>query len=812
MRISIIGNVIVTISLVSIFLIAGVHGDANTTAPVFMPAAMNAGVVASNGSSAEQTTASPHSLASSNSLLTTSSNIPGVAWQDLLGGSYGETLSSVQQTPDGGYIACGCEGSLGGDGNVASSHGYGDVWVVKFDSGGNIQWQRSYGGNRYDQGMSIQLTSDGGYVFAGFTNSSNNGDVGQGHGGMDAWVVKLNSSGTIQWQTVLGGSKDDEAYSIRQTSDGGYIFAGVTGASISGDMNLLDHPFSGGHAWVVKLDSTGGVTWQKTYSGNDDDIATSIVQTSDGGYIFAGTTYSNDSGDVGSNHGLTDIWVVKIDSAGTIQWTKMLGGNNWDFTSPWFDDCIQQTTDKGYVVIGTTSSNFNGDVGLKHGSGDAWIIKLDNTGNITWQYPFGGSNMDWGSNIRQTPDGGYIFSGTTMSSNSGDVGQGYGNGDYWVGKLDSSGSLQWQQPLGGLGYEQVESVLPTSNGGYLVSGTSYSSNSGVVTGKNHGDEDAWIVNLTPRFVINVRDSDTGDYISGANVGLYDYQNNTWMNQTTQGGPVAFNGSVGAHPFVFLNGSVFGLSVTADGYPTISENVTFRITDQTVDIYLTSFNRPAIEKTYSITQVGNPGFPVKDITNQVNGEGDAIEFHLKKEGWTEVFRNKETAVSKDDFGIDGGGLDSSTIHFHFGHGGTSSNGSTFLALNWYNSLFASEVSGKWGDKNKWVFIDSCDILSDDSWKYALHGTHGIFGYSTEEANDYRLIDQFYTYATVENYTLANAFFNASKDEVRLPQGAIAKVIFANKDQYENDHLPGFGSVAPDAYPSNDTYYERTVICN
>lgn len=811
MRLSIIGNVLVTIALVSVLLVTGVQGDTNTTSLALMPVAMSAGAVAPNGSSAEQTITSLHSLASSNSFLASSSNIPGIAWQDLLGGSYGESLSSVQQTPDGGYIACGGEGSLGGDGNVVSSHGYVDAWVVKFDPAGNIQWQRSYGGNHYDQGMSIQLTSDGGYIFAGLTNSSNSGDVGQNHGGSDAWVVKLNSSGNLQWQTVLGGSKDDEAYSIRQTSDGGYIFAGITGATITGDVNLLDHPFSGGHAWVVKLDSTGKVTWQKTYGGNNDDIASTIVQTSDGGYIFDGTTYSDNSGDVGNNHGLTDIWVVKLDSAGTIQWTKLLGGNNWDFTSPWFDDSIQQTTDGGYVVVGTTSSNFNGDVGFNHGSGDAWIIKLDNTGNITWQYPFGGSNMDWGTSIRQTPDNGYIFTGTTDSSNSGDVGPSYGNGDYWVGKLDAEGTLQWQQPLGGSGIEQAESILPTSDGGYIVTGRSYSSNSGVVAETNHGMNDAWIVNLTPRFVISVKDSDTGAFIPGANVGLYDPQNNTWMNQTSQDGPVAFNGSVGSNSFHFTDGSVFGLSVSADSYPSVSENVKFQITNQTVNVILTSFNRPTIEKTFSITQVGNPGWPTQDLTNQVDSSANAIEFHLLKDGWTEVFRDKETDVTKEDFGIDGGGLDNSTIHFHFGHGETDGNGNTFIDLNWYQNLHANDVKGKWGNKNKWVFLDSCDILNDESWKNAMAGTHGIFGFSTEQASGYTLIDQFYAYLRPpNNSTLTQAFLNASKDEVH--GGAIAKVIFKNEYQYENDHLPGYGIVAPDDYSNNTHWFIKTQICN
>lgn len=825
MQLSISGGVIVTIALVSVLLITGVQGDTNTTSPAFMPVLMSAGAVASNGSSTEQTTASLHSLASSSSLLASSSNIPGIAWQDLLGGSYGETLSSVQQTPDGGYIACGGEGSLGGDGNVASSHGYVDAWVVKFDPAGNIQWQKSFGGSNYDQGMSIQLTSDGGYVFAGFTKSSNSGDVGQNHGGSDAWVVKLNSSGNLQWQTVLGGSKDDEAYSIRQTSDGGYIFAGVTNATLTDDINLVDHTFSGGHAWVVKLDSTGKVTWQKTYGGNNDDIASTIVQTSDGGYIFDGTTYSDNSGDVGNNHGLTDIWVVKLDSVGTIQWTKLLGGNNWDFTSPWFDDSIQQTTDGGYVVVGTTSSNFNGDVGLNHGSGDAWIIKLDNTGNITWQYPFGGSNMDWGTSIRQTPDNGYIFTGTTDSSNSGDVGPSYGNGDYWVGKLDAEGILQWQQPLGGSGIEQAESILPTSDGGYIVTGRSYSSNSGVVAETNHGMNDAWIVNLTPRFVISVKDSDTGAFIPGANVGLYDPQNNTWINQISQDGPVAFNGSVGSNPFHFTDGSVFGLSVTADGYPSVSENVEFQITNQTVNVILTSFNRPTIGQTYSMTMIQKEG-PFGGVHSLIVdgfGWGDAVHGVVQswlgtREGWSNISYHTEEQVTQDDFGTNSEGLNDATFFYHFGHGhllflleGTEVISSeTYIPLSGWSafnptpttSIKPSDVYKKWGSKNKWVFLDSCSLLTDKRWGGALNTSHGILGYKSSKYTSTDLPNAFFYNSLVRNDSIAESYYEAT---IAAQAGSTPAMIFATPNQFYHDHMPGHGTIAADESPDNNVVY-------
>lgn len=815
-------KIIFVFLFVTLFLTTVVWATDPTEDSMIVPNPMNLGVAASNTSSTGQTVMAMRSLSSPAISLSqnSSSNISGIEWQDLLGGRYGETLSSIKPTDDGGYIGCGFVGSPAGDGDVTAYHNNGDVWVVKLNSTGVIQWQKSLGGNNYDQAFSINQTSDGGYILAGSTNSTNSEDVGQGHGQDDAWIVKLNSTGALQWQDVLGGSNDDVAWSIRQTTpDEGYIFSGITNATMykgTGSVDLASRPFMGGHAWVVKLDPNGNVTWQKMFGGNGDDIANSIEQTSEGGYIFAATTSSNNSGDVGTNNGLMDIWIVKLHPSGDIQWKKMLGGTGWDFTSLWYDDGIQQTSEGGYVVIGTTTSKGGGtsEDEQYHGAGDVWVIKLDSQGNITWQNPYGGSSSDYGQSIRQTLDKGYIFAGITYSNTSGDVSQSFGNGDYWVGKLDSSGALQWQQPLGGLGYDQPETIQPTADGGYIVSGRAYSSNSGVVAEKNHGDVDAWVVKLTPRFVINVRDSDNGTYISGANVGLYDYRNNTWMNQTTQGGPVAFNGSVGANPFVFSNSSVFGLSVTADGYPTLSGNITFRVTHQTANVSLTAFNRPTIEKTFSITQVGNPGWPQQyenvSITTKANAE--AISFHLLKDGWTQVFWDNDTDVTKQDFGTDGGGLDNAALHFHFGHGDAEwfGFGSSFIVLTNNSTIVSTDVKGKWGYKNKWVFLDSCEILRDDSWGSAFNGTHGIFGFASQQKSGPLLIDEFYVYATSPQYKypLSKAFLNASKDAVH--DGAIAKIIFKNYEQMETDHLPGYGPIAPDDF-SNTIGVQKTQIC-
>jgi len=851
MRLSEICEVAFVIILVTILLIPGISAQnvSNSTAPMIIPFSVNVG----SGHPNAMALKSSENMATNLFPTSLPSNISGIQWQDLLGGSYGETLSSIQQTPDGGYIACGGTGSPAGDGNVLYNHGFVDVWVVKLDTTGNITWQRSYGGSNYDQAFSIQTTSDGGYIFAGTTNSSNSGDVGQGYGGMDAWIVKLDSTGNIQWQNVLGGSKDDEAYSIRQTSDGGYIFAGVTNATMDesvGGVSLASHPFSGGEAWIVKLDSSGNPIWQQVYPGPGygDTIAHSIVQTSDGGYIFAGTMYLDNDPNIGTKYGLTDIWVVKLDPTGNIQWSKLLGGDGWDFTSFWTDDTIQQTTDGGYVVIGSTTSDSEGDVGSNHGSGDVWVVKLDSTGNITWQNPLGGTDTDLGMSINQTPDNGYVFAGVTYSNDTGDVGPSYGNGDYWVGKLDPNGTIQWQLPLGGSAYDQAESIQPTSDGGYIVSGRSYSNESGVVVEQNHGDSDAWVVKLTPRFVINVTDYDTGASIPNANVDLYDYQYNNWSNQTTSGGPVAFNGSVGSNPFDFTDGSVFGLSVTADGYPTLSENVTFQITDQTVNVVLTSYTRTTIGTTYSITNNLVNLTPPYGPGDQINaGIINNVKSELSK--WT-LIDSGDTGnglsgpeITKYFFGgssptepSTGTTINDATFLWHEGHGvyyqGGTNHSVVAIGLYTINSsnsnlegdqIFPTDIQNKWGGNNKWAVFESCLILSDPDWGHVLGTSHGIFGFTTETYPSATLPTKFFKYAKSGD-TLYDSWYYATQDTYRGEKVGIvienssgyydvdsikgnitAATMFKTSNQRDNDHLPGLGLyIAPDGDPKNTNF--------
>jgi len=360
-----------------------------------------------------------------------------------------------------------------------------------------IVWQKCAGGFFSDVAVSVRPTGDGGYMAGGYTKSID-GDVSGHHGyfySYDYWLVRLSSNGSVMSQHCFGGYNNDQATAMEQTADGGYIFAGWT-TSNDGDV-------SGNHGgadwWIVKINGISDITWQKCYGGSSHDYAQSIWQTTDGGYIVAGYTYSND-GDVVGIHETTkgDFWVVKLNAAGGLVWQRCLGGTKED----WAYSAIQ-TADGCYVIAGKTTSN-NGDVFGHHNPNnyDCWVVKLDANGGLIWQKCLGGNNDDEAKSLWPTSDGGFILGGSTNSTDGDVSGQHYPNySDMWVAKLNSTCGLEWQRCLGGTYPDAAQSIQQTTDGGYIVAGFTMS-NDGDVTG-NHSIlvKDFWIVKLTPTGVM-----------------------------------------------------------------------------------------------------------------------------------------------------------------------------------------------------------------------------------------------------------------------------------------------------------------------
>lgn len=410
--------------------------------------------------------------------------LPPGMWQRSLGGTKNDSSNEICQTYDGGFIILGH--TLSNDIDVSGNHGNGDAWIAKVNPNGWLSWQNCIGGSNLDYGRSIKEVSDGNFILCGntFSSSINSNDFEQeavNYG--DAWIAKINKTGGIIWKKILGGNNGDIFRSIIQTVDGGFAVLGNTSSS-DGDIAFNN---GGSDLWIVKLDETGEIEWQECLGGSGDEYGNSIHQTTDGGYLLCGQTDSDD-GDVSGTHDTYygDMWIVKLSSNGTIEWQKALGGSMEDSAYSGM-----QTSDGGYIVAGMTGSD-DGDVSGYHGYGDVWILKLDQTGSIEWENALGGTDTEAALSVFQSADGGYVVAGSTKSAD-GDV-SGHKNGfDVWLIKLSTLGKIIWEGCLGGTSDDYGTSVIQTDDNDYVVLGYS-NSDDGNLT-ENNGGYDLWIVKL-----------------------------------------------------------------------------------------------------------------------------------------------------------------------------------------------------------------------------------------------------------------------------------------------------------------------------
>lgn len=328
-------------------------------------------------------------------------SIGNIEWQLRMGGSLWENVEDIQQTIDEGFVCLINTNSA--DGDFSTNYGSDDIWIVKLNTNGELEWQRSLGGSMFEIGRSISLTSDGGFIIAA-TSSSDDFDVETNQGAVDIWIVKLNNTGDIQWQKSYGGSLSDSSNDIEVTADGGYIVAGQT---MSSDGDVLGSN-GNGDAWCIKLDSLGNIEWSKCYGGTVNEFFTTVRELGSNGYVFLGSTNSQD-GDITNPKGLRDMWIVKTDILGVIEWERCLGG--WSYEEG-YD--LQLTSDGGYIALGYSGFN-DGDVAGNNGLMDLWVVKITSAGNIQWQKCLGGAAIDHPEGISVTNDDGCILTGATYS-------------------------------------------------------------------------------------------------------------------------------------------------------------------------------------------------------------------------------------------------------------------------------------------------------------------------------------------------------------------------------------------------------------
>ncbi len=411
------------------------------------------------------------------------------------------------QTSDGGYAMAGY---------TTAFSGTMDFWLVKTDSSGNVEWSKAYGGSGWDEAMSVVQTKDGGYALAGYSDS-------YGYVIFSFLLVKTDSSGNLEWSRTYGGihngyAYDDRASSVIQTSDGGYAIAG---RAFSASAGLSDF-------WLIKTNSLGYAVWNHTYGGSDVDEANSVVQTSDGGYALAGYTASYGAGGY-------DYWLVRTDSFGNEQWNQTYGGPNADLART-----VVQTSDGGFVVCGSSTS-------FGAGQYDAWVVKTDSSGNMEWNQTYGGTNYDFGSSIVQTSEGGYAIGGCTYSDSN--------NYDFWFIKTNSFGEEQCSKTYGGTSEDEMNALVQTKDGGYALAGYTLS------YGAGHAD--FWLIKtaaisvndyLTIQAAIN--HASPGDLIKVA-AGTYD--ENILVDKS-----VSLIGENNQNTLINGDGTGNTVSVTADG--------------------------------------------------------------------------------------------------------------------------------------------------------------------------------------------------------------------------------------------------------
>ena len=354
-------------------------------------------------------------------------------WSRTYGGNDTDSAETVIQTSDGGYVIVGQTQSFGAE--------LGDLWLVKTNSSGITEWVRIYGGEGLDVAYSVVETTDGGYALAGLTCSF-------GAGLADFWLIKTGASGNMEWNRTYGGTGDDSARSLCVTSDGGYAIAGFTN---SFDADHYDF-------WLIKTDAFGNMEWNRTYGGTGVDEAFSLVATSDGGYAIAGFTDSFGAG-------YYDFWLVKTDVFGNMEWNQTYGG---EFSDRAYS--LVATSDGGYAIAGVTLFDF-------------WLVKTDESRNVEWSHT-SGDGAETARSVVETSDGGFVLAGVKDADT------------HWLSfapisgycllvKTDAFGNTEWNRIYEGDNVAWATSVIQTSDGGYVIAGRTYSFDA--------ENSDAWLI-------------------------------------------------------------------------------------------------------------------------------------------------------------------------------------------------------------------------------------------------------------------------------------------------------------------------------
>ena len=411
-----------------------------------------------------------------------------ISFVKTLGGTKNDSGQSAVATNDGGYAILGYTQSNDGDIDDKQDESF-DYWVLKFDAQDQLQWQKTYGGSADERGNSIIQTQDGGYAILGYSFSDDS-DVSDNAGLQDFWLVKLDAIGTVSWQKSYGYQGADSGISVIQTNDQGYLVSGILDVTASGGQGNTSRSSSrhaGGDYWALKLNSSGDIEWSRYFGGNFTDTPQGIVQTNDNGFIIAGSSDSNDT-DISNNLGTYDFWVIRISATGELIWEKSFGGNQIDEAR-----AIVESGDGNFIIAGDTRSSDN-DVSTNNGAADLWLIKISPSGDLIWERTIGGSSFDVARAMVKSQTGGYILSGSSRS-NDFDVNENKGQNDAWILKVDDNGNLEWETTVGGSNIDFSYGIAELNDGSIVAVGDTASNDADII--ENKGFTDLLIIETKP---------------------------------------------------------------------------------------------------------------------------------------------------------------------------------------------------------------------------------------------------------------------------------------------------------------------------
>ncbi|MFK7934408.1 MAG: gliding motility-associated C-terminal domain-containing protein [Saprospiraceae bacterium] len=420
---------------------------------------------------------------------------PPVQWDRTYGGDGYEELHAIAPVDDGGFIFAGATQSEASGDIPEAGRGDFDYWIVRTDSEGEMIWNKRFGGDGRDKVWSVIQTPDGGFLVGGESNSDVGGDrTVPNRGGLDYWIVKISATGNKEWDRAIGGAGEDILRIIVSAEDGGYLLGGYSNSDAGGEKT--DNSFGAADFWLVKIDGIGNIQWDRTFGGDAQDQLLSIKPTFDNEFILGGWSQSGISGvKTEANFGLNDFWIIKMTENGDFVWDKTYGGSGEDVLQD-----VEPTSDGSFVLGGFSQSPISGNkITGSLGKRDYYLIKVNRNGNRIWERTLGGVEDDLAYEVRETRAGNYAIAGQTASGFNADKTENQvGFQDYWLLTLDPDGNEIWSEVYGGSGSDALAELDIAVDGGFIMAGQSGSDISGDKTQNsvNLGDifeNDFWVI-------------------------------------------------------------------------------------------------------------------------------------------------------------------------------------------------------------------------------------------------------------------------------------------------------------------------------